>query len=99
MNLLARALMAQANSEAVENSIGGICAYRITEFLRMNPLEFSGSKVEEDPNGFIKEVYKTLAIMRLTSREKVELAAYQLKDVNQVWYEQRKDYSLVGAAP
>ena len=55
--------------------------------------------MEEDRNGFIDKDYKTLAIMRLTSREKVELAAYQLKDVNQVWYEQRKDYSLVGAAP
>ncbi|WMV08914.1 hypothetical protein MTR67_002299 [Solanum verrucosum] len=29
----------------------------------MNPPEFSGSKVEEDPNGFIYEVYKILAIM------------------------------------
>ena len=73
MNLLARALMAQANSEAVENSIGGICAYRITEFLRMNPLEFSGSKVEEDPNGFIKEVYKTLAIIRLTVASRLSI--------------------------
>ncbi|XP_049372489.1 uncharacterized protein LOC125837398 [Solanum verrucosum] len=63
---------------------------RVREFLRMNPREFFGSKVEEDPNGFIDEVYKVLAIMGVTSVEKVELAAYQLKDVAQIWYEQWK---------
>ena len=42
----------------------------------MNPTEFSGSKVEEDPNGFIDEVYKTLATMGLTSKVKAKLAAY-----------------------
>ena len=62
----------------MKNPIGGLCAYRIIEFLKMNPLEFTGSKVEEDPNGFIDEVYKTFAIIGLTSREKAELAAYQL---------------------
>lgn len=63
-------------------------AIRIREFLRMNPPKFSGSKVEEDPNGFIEEVYKVLVIMEVTSIEKEELAAYQLKDVAQIWYEQ-----------
>ena len=65
----------------------GICAYRTREFLKINPLEFNGFKVEEDPNWFIDEVYKTLAIMGLTSSEKEELASYQLNDVAQVWYE------------
>ncbi|XP_049358702.1 uncharacterized protein LOC125823361 [Solanum verrucosum] len=74
-------------------------AYRIREFLRMNHPEFSGSKVEEDPNGFIDEVYKTLAIMGVTSREKAELAAYQLKDFTQIWYEQCKDARPVEAGP
>lgn len=47
----------------------------------MNPLEFSCSK--EDPNGFVDEVHKTLAIMGLTSRMKAELAVYQLKNIIQ----------------
>ena len=90
MNLLAQVLAAQANREVVEKLIGGICAYRIREFLRMNPAEFSRSKVEEDSNGFIDEVYNTLAIVVLTSREKAKLSAYQLKYVAQVLYEQWK---------
>ena len=52
-------MASQANREAVANPINEMGAYTIREFLRMNPLEFSGSKVEEDPNGFIDEVYKT----------------------------------------
>ena len=90
MNLLVQALTAQANGEVVAppNPIRGMSAYSIREFLRMNPPEFSGSKVEEDPNGFIDEVYKSLVIMGLTSREKAELVAYQLKDVVQILYEQ-----------
>ena len=52
---------------------------------------FIGSKVEEDPNGFIEEVYKTVAIMGVCSIQKAELAAYQLKDFAQIWYEKWKD--------
>ena len=45
----------------------------------MNTPEISRSKMEEDPNGFIEMVYKTFVIMSLYSREKAELAKYQLK--------------------
>ena len=48
-------------------------ATRLMEFLRMNPLKFYGSKVDEDLNGFIDEVYKVLEIMGVSSIEKVEL--------------------------
>ena len=65
----------------------------------MNPPEFSGSKVEYDPNGFIYEVYKTLAIMGLTSKVKTDLVAYQLKDVDQLWYEKWKDSRSVRVGP
>ncbi len=71
---------------APANSIRGTGASRVREFLRMNPPEFYGSKVEEDPRGFIDEVYKVLAIMGLTTVEKAELAAYQLRDIVQIWY-------------
>ena len=50
----------------------------------MNTSEFSNSKVEEDPNRFINKVYKILAIMALTSKEKAELAVYILRDVAQI---------------
>ncbi|WMV38121.1 hypothetical protein MTR67_031506 [Solanum verrucosum] len=64
---------------------------RIRDFTRMNPPTFFGSKVEEDPLGFIDEVSKVLEAMNVSSQEKEELAAYQLKDVAQVWYEQWKE--------
>ena len=65
MNLLAQALTAQVNREVVAptNSIGGMIASMFRVFFRMNLSEFSVSMVEEDPNGFIDEVYKTLDIM------------------------------------
>ena len=72
---------------------------KICEFLKINPLEFNGFKVEEDPNWFIDEVYKTLAIMELTSKEKAKLAFYQSKYVSQVWYEQWKNSRPARAGP
>ncbi|XP_069147061.1 uncharacterized protein [Solanum lycopersicum] len=53
-----------------------------------NPPTFHGTKVDEDPQGFIDEVFKVVYVMGVTPREKAELAAYQLKDVSQVWFEQ-----------
>ncbi|KAH0705927.1 hypothetical protein KY285_010447 [Solanum tuberosum] len=101
MQLMDLALTAQANREVVApvNPIRGMGAFRVREFLMMNPPEFYGSKVEEDPNGFIEEVYKVLAIMWVSSIEKAELAAYQLKDVAQIWYEQWKYSKAIGAGP
>ncbi|XP_049405194.1 uncharacterized protein LOC125868621 [Solanum stenotomum] len=54
---------------------------RVRGFTRMNPSEFYGSKVEVDPQEFIDEVYKVLIIMGLTLVEKMELTAYQLKEM------------------
>ena len=56
--------------------------------MRINPPSFHGTKVDEDPKDFIDEVFKVVDSMGVTPREKAELAAYQLKEVAQVWYEQ-----------
>ncbi|WMV54708.1 hypothetical protein MTR67_048093 [Solanum verrucosum] len=66
-------------------------ASRVTDFTRMNPPEFYGSKVEEDPQEFIDEVYKIMIIMGVTQVEKAELAAYNLKGVAQILYNQWKE--------
>ena len=83
MNSLGLALTAQADREVVAlgNPIRGMGAYKVREFLRMYHPKFSVSKVEEDPNGFIYEVYKTLAIMGLTSRVKAEIFTCQWNDI------------------
>ncbi|XP_049391403.1 uncharacterized protein LOC125855710 [Solanum stenotomum] len=59
----------------------------------MNPPEFHGSKVEEDPQEFIDEVYKELVIMGVALVEKEELAVYQLKGVAQIEEEKVKERS------
>ena len=56
----------------------------IWDFMRMNPPTFHGTKVNEDPQGFIDEVFKVVDVMGVTPREKAVLAAYQLKEVAQV---------------
>ena len=61
---------------------------RVRDFMRMNPPVFHGSKVDEDPQEFIDEVCKILTIMDVGACEKAELAAYQLKGVAQIWFDQ-----------
>ena len=61
------------------------------DFTRMNPSEFHGSKVDEDPQAFIDEVSRVVTIMGVTSEERAELAAYQLKGVAQIWFKQWKE--------
>ncbi|XP_070023297.1 uncharacterized protein [Nicotiana sylvestris] len=53
----------------------------------MKPPVFTGSKKDEDPQNFIDEVQKIFRVMHATNTEAAELAAYQLKDVANTWYE------------
>lgn len=71
----------------------------LRDFVRMNPPIFLGSKVNEDPQEFLDEVYKVLSSMWFTSREKAELASYQLRDVSQIWNTQWKDNRPEGSSP
>ena len=74
-------------------------ASRLRDFSQINPLTFYGSKVDEDPQEFVDEVYKVLYIRGVTSSDKAELASYQLKDVAQTWYvECRDNRSLRGCS-
>ncbi|XP_049405168.1 uncharacterized protein LOC125868581 [Solanum stenotomum] len=50
----------------------------------MNPPMFFGSKKGEDPQEFVEEVYKIIDSMGVNSIEKAELAAYQLKQMEDV---------------
>src|SRR5688572_21980714 len=65
-------------------------APRIRDFTRMNPPEFYGSKPNEDPQDFIEEIYKIVDIMGVATSVKAELAAYQLKGIAQIWFNQWK---------
>ncbi|XP_069148088.1 uncharacterized protein [Solanum lycopersicum] len=71
----------------------------LRDFSRMNPPTFYGSKVDEEPQEFIDEVYKILHAMGVSSSEKVELATYQLKDVDQTLYVQWRDKRSLRGGP
>ncbi|XP_049363320.1 uncharacterized protein LOC125828059 [Solanum verrucosum] len=76
-----------------------MAASRVQDFTRMNFPEFYGSKVKEVPQEFIDEVYKVLTIIVVTLVEKAELAAGQLKDVAQIWFNQWKEARPIDAGP
>ena len=63
-------------------------ASHLRDFTRMNPPMYFGSKVDEDPQDFLDKIYKILFAMGVSTIEKAELGAYQLKDVTQIWYNQ-----------
>lgn len=49
-------------------------ALKVKGFTRMNTSVFYGSKVDEDSQDVIHEVYKIITIMGLPSKQKTELA-------------------------
>ncbi|WMV49890.1 hypothetical protein MTR67_043275 [Solanum verrucosum] len=82
----------QANREVITpmKPIMGTTTTGVRDFTRMNLPEFYGSKFDDDPQEFIIDIYKIMKIMKVSPVEKVELAAYQLKVVAQVWFNQWK---------
>ena len=60
-------------------------ASHLRDFMRMNDHMFFGSKVAEDPQDILDEVYKILFSMEVSNTEKAKLVAYQLKDVAHTW--------------
>lgn len=52
----------------------------------MNPPNFYGSKVEGDPQDFIDEVVKMTWIKGITFIQSAHLAAYHLKDIEQIYF-------------
>ena len=62
---MTQVLASQVLREVNPNSI--TTASMIRDFRRMNSATFFGSKVEEDPQGFIDEVFKVLDDMGVSS--------------------------------
>ena len=56
----------------------------------MNPPSFTGSSTNEDPENFVEELKKVFDVMLVVDAERVELAAYQLKNVSRTWSDQFK---------
>ena len=56
--------------------------------MRINPPSFSSSRTIEDPENIVEELKKVFEAMHVVDIERVELAAYQLRNVARTWYEQ-----------
>ena len=54
----------------------------------MNPIMFCGSKVNEDPQNCLDEVYSILYSKGVSFNEKADVGAYKIKDVAQTCYSQ-----------
>lgn len=54
--------------------------------MSIKPPTFSGTKVEEDPQRFIDKIEKIFKVLYANEVEGFELAAYQLKNVANQWY-------------
>ncbi|WMV41824.1 hypothetical protein MTR67_035209 [Solanum verrucosum] len=96
--MLAQVMTAQVSREVVArvDPIMSRATLKVRDFVRMNPLEFYGSKVGEGPQEFIDEVSKMLDLVGVTPVKKVELASYQLKWVAQVRFNQWKGVDRQG---
>ena len=65
------------------NALERTMTSRLRDFMTLNPPIFLGSKVGENPQEFLDGVYKVLSAMGVTSKDKTELASYQLREVAQ----------------
>ena len=69
------------------------------ELLSKEPSYFYGSKVDEDSQEVIDEVYKILFDIGVYSSEKAKFRTYLLKDVAQNFYVQWRDNRLLRGGP
>ncbi|XP_059292320.1 uncharacterized protein LOC132045752 isoform X2 [Lycium ferocissimum] len=85
IHLLTQLVATQAQRQNVSSSDQS-ASTRARDFISLKPPEFFGSKPDEDPQGFIDEMLRTLKIIHASETESVELASYRLRDVAVLWY-------------
>ena len=89
----------QVNLNMMPRVVESTMTSSLRDSVRMNPPIFLCSKVNKDPQEFFDGVYKIFSAIRVSSREKAELASYQLRDVSQICYTQWKDNKPEGLGP
>lgn len=53
---------------------------RVGQFMQLNPVTFTGTRVEKNSQDFLDEMEKIFVVMYTTNLERLEVIAYQLKD-------------------
>ena len=76
IHLLTQLVAAQAQRQNAGPSDRS-ASTRARDFMSLNPPKFFGSKPDEDPQGFIDEMLRTLQIIHASEIESVELASYR----------------------
>ena len=72
------------------NPVANTTTARIWDFTQMNPPQFPGFNLEEDPQEFLDQVQKVTDIMGVTSSESAKIVAYQLQDIAHTWFKKLK---------
>ena len=52
---------------------------RARDFLSCNPTKFFGSRPQDHPQEFIRQMQRTLRIIKASETESIELATYRLR--------------------
>ena len=99
VQLLTRLVAGQVQRQGAGDDAGGRDSQRARYFLSCNPPEYFGSKPEEDPQEFIRDMRRTLQLVRASATESVEMASYRLHDIAANWYESWQLSRGEGAAP
>lgn len=63
-------------------------AIRVGQFMMLNLPTLIGSKIEEDPQGFVDEIVKIVKVMHAIVVKGMEFTACQLMDIAYQWYEE-----------
>ncbi|XP_070054693.1 uncharacterized protein [Nicotiana tomentosiformis] len=78
----------QARASASAGSSEGFGSLRVRDFIALSPPNFTGTDQREDPQDFIYQLYRIFRVMHATEKEAVELAAFRLRDIAILWYEE-----------
>ncbi|WMV30651.1 hypothetical protein MTR67_024036 [Solanum verrucosum] len=92
IQILAQSVANQNNQRVPipANTNVGSAVARVRDFVRMNPPEFLGSQIGEDPQNFIDEFKKIFEVMHVTGNDQVELESYQPNDVAHIYSVERE---------
>ncbi|XP_070026142.1 uncharacterized protein [Nicotiana sylvestris] len=95
IHMLIQLVVAQAqrshDAPTSSNGQGDFASSRVNQFLRLAPLEFTGTDPKADPQDFLDEMYKTIRVMKATEMEGVELASYRLRGAAYSWFKMWED--------